>query len=551
MQQEENLERKSQIELGEQRQLKPVFFLFNGRHCTYRMDHEVVSVPIEQFQSILADHWQVVGFDIVNSIIEIERDLSTDLSFLFKESRIIDLKLLFQLVSLATDGTLFVPSNIKDLNTILRLRRLICSEMTDDDSIVVQHETIRVCYDYLHWKIRKIEGSNLLTQDIQVKADYALRKVERVGYHINRQQVQKLVTDTMTKIEQELSILASYGWRPGAGSEAKYEEIVNQLKSTYEIHLPVTKTGKVSSAERHLIELSESIPFFKSYLEFHSLRKLQSTYLDKLDTEILYPHYNTLVSTGRTSSYDPNFQNFPRDQEVRKCFIPQPGHKFLIADYSTIELCALAQTCVTLFGFSRMGELINQGEDLHRWFASIVLRKPQEEVTKQERAYAKACNFGFPGGLGVKQFLEYAKYTYGIDDLDLRTAKNFKSRWLEAFPEMNSYLSSEGHAYRTKATASTISGRMRAGCTFTQAKNFPFQSLAADGTKISLFNLVSAGFRVVNYIHDEFVIELTDNGQLNDRRHEAEGIMIGGMRTVLPDIEVRIESEVCDYWRKI
>lgn len=545
MQQQENV-----LEIALEKDFKS-YVLFHEGYFYRRDEHEIICLPQEQFAEWADSAKTIVGFDIVTAIIKVEEENDLILSRMFTESRVVDLKILFQLVSLATDGSLFVPSNIQDLNKTLRLRRLICPNIEEDDSIAIRLETIKVCYDYLHWKIRKIEGENGLTQDIQVRADYALRKVERIGYAISRSQVEKLILNTQAMIQKELVALEAYGWSPGTGSESRYEEIVEQLKKSHPIDLPITKTGKLSSAERYLSELSMTIPFFKSYLEFFSLRKLQSTYLDKMQVDVLYPHYNTLVSTGRTSSFDPNFQNFPRDQAIRRCFVPRPGYKLLVADYATIELCALAQTCISRFGFSRMGELINSGIDLHRWFAAVILSKTEDQVTKQERTYAKACNFGFPGGLGVKQFLEYAKHTYGIDDLDLRTAKNFKAQWLEAFPEMNRHLSSDGHAYRAKATTSTITGRMRAGCTFTQAKNFPFQGLAADGAKISLFNLVVAGFRVLNYVHDEFVIEIPDDDSIEGQRFQAEQIMIQGMRQVCPDVQIRIESEVCDYWKKL
>lgn len=545
MQQLENL---PELFLGE---IVKNYVLFHDGHFYRKEDYEVICSPKEQFTDWISHAGLIVGFDIVNAIIEIEDANDCDLSRLFRESKVIDLKILFQLVSLATEGSLFVPSNIYDLNKTLRIRRLICPNIEDDDSASIRLETIKVCHDYLEWKVRKINGSNSLTHDIQIRADYALRKIEKIGYAIDRQQVENLSTQTKSKIQDELQVLESYGWCPGVGSESRYEEIIESLKQSHVINLPITKTGKVSSAERHLGELSASIPFFKAYLGFFSFRKLQSTYLEKMNVDVLHPHYNTLVSTGRTSSFDPNFQNFPRDEAIRRCFIPRSGYKLLVADYSTVELCALAQTCITRFGFSRMGELINSGVDLHRWFASIILKKSEDQVSKQERAYAKACNFGFPGGLGVKQFLEYAKHTYGIDDLDLKTAKIFKTLWLESFPEMNLYLSAEGHAYRSKATTCTITGRLRAGCTFTQAKNFPFQGLAADGAKISLFNLIASGFRVLNYVHDEFVIELLDDESLAKRRSEAEQIMVQGMKDVCPHVEIRIESEVCDYWKKL
>ena len=78
--------------------------------------------------------------------------------------------------------------------------------------------------------------------------------------------------------------------------------------------------------------------------------------------------------------------------------------------------------------------------DLHRWFASQLLGKAPGDVTKSERQLAKACNFGFPGGLGIRAFCEYARTTYGIDTMVESDAARYRDLWLEAFPEMRAYL---------------------------------------------------------------------------------------------------------------
>lgn len=466
------------------------------------------------------------------------------------DNRFIHLQLLFQLVSLATDGGLFYPATLIEMSDILIKRKLRCPQIVSESDVQSCISVIRVCYEYLIWKIDRISGKNLLTHYIQAKADYALRKVELFGYRLDSKKVNELYFKAQTEIERKHESLKSYGWSSGFQSERKYEDVVQSLG----IQLPKTATGKISSAERHIVEYAEQHPFFREYLDFHSLRKLQSTYLSKMkDVDILYPHYKTLVSTGRTSSYDPNFQNFPKDQGFRQCFVPLEGYLFLVADYATIELCALAQTCITNYGYSRMAELINSGVDLHRWFASVLLDKSADSVTKDERTYAKACNFGFPGGLGVKQFLEYAKYTYGISNLTLKQASDFKSKWLSAFPEMNHYLDANGQRFKSKTTATTITGRIRSNCTFTQAKNFPFQGLASDGGKLALYKLIRDDYRVINYIHDEFVLEIPRGSidLLNKHRHSAESIMIDQMKVACPDLKIGIESKICEFWEKL
>lgn len=512
-----------------------------------------VSLDKNQLAEFFALHWksEIISYDLTDRVLEIEQTTSVRFSSFYERSKLIHLKLLFQLVSLATRGDLFAPDSIEQLSSVLIERRLRCPIFTVGVSTLeTQLQVLHVCYDYLDWKMKSISATNRLTHDIQAKADYALRKVESFGYLLSKEKVDALYDRTQFQIVQKIENLKSLGWAPGHQSERKYEEVVQSLC----IDLPKTATGKLSSAERHIVEYADQHPFFREYLDFHSLRKLQSTYLSKMkDTEILFPHYRTLVSTGRTSSYDPNFQNFPRDQEVRQCFIPRPGHKFLVADYATIELCALAQTCITLFGKSRMADLINEGVDLHKWFASVLLNKSTDQVTKDERTYAKACNFGFPGGLGVKQFLQYAKYTYGISSLTHGQASEFKSKWLEAFPEMKLYLDANGQKFRSKITASTITGRMRSNCTFTQAKNFPFQGLASDGGKLALYELIKADCRVINYVHDEFVLEIPseDEDLMSEKVILAECTMIEQMQKVCPDLQIGIESSICSYWKKL
>ena len=492
-----------------------------------------------------------ISYHLTDDILNIESKSEFRFSEFYGRSQVTHLKLLFQLVSLATNGDLFSPDSILQLSVTLNERKLHCSILIENEHVLDDmFKILQVCYEYLEWKINSISAKNRLTHDIQAKADYALKKVESFGYQLNKEKVDSLYNRTELEILQKIKNLESFGWSSGYRSEWKYEEVVRSLS----IDLPKTATGKLSSAERHIVEYADEHPFFREYLDFHSLRKLQSTYLSKMkDVDVLLPHYKTLVSTGRTSSYNPNFQNFPKNQEFRECFIPRAGYKFLVADYSTIELCALAQTCIALFGASRMAELINEGVDLHRWFASVLLSKPTALVTKEERTYAKACNFGFPGGLGVKQFLQYAKYTYGISSLTHGQAFDFKSKWLEAFPEMKQYLDANGQRFRTKATATTITGRMRSNCTFTQAKNFPFQGLASDGGKLALYELIQADYRVINYIHDEFVLEIpsTNLERMNERANLAESIMINQMKVVCPDLKIGVESKICEFWEKL
>lgn len=492
----------------------------------------------------------IISYDCSKLIWELENETETDLSYLFVQEKVYDLKIFFQLISLAYNGDIYFPASVIELSQELNNRKLKCPMLETNSSVEDQLLVIRCCHHYLIWKYQNIDASNLLTLHTQTKAQYALYKVEQFGYRVNQPQLSAILEKTTSEMAIHKEILKNHDWFPGENSKKRYSSIINEISEEHCLNLAKTKNGDYSSSEKVLHD-HRGIPFIDSYLSFQSLRKYHSTYLVKLDLqEFIYPHFNVLVSTGRTSSFDPNFQNFPKDQEFRKCFIPREDHVFLIADYSTVELCTLAQTCIDLYGSSRMADVINDGLDIHEWFASILLNKEMAAVTKEERSYAKACNFGFPGGLGTKQFLEYAQHTYGIQNLTIKDAKRFKNIWLEAFPEMLQYLSTEGLKFRGSMQAITTTGRIRAKCNYTQAKNFPFQGLAADGTKLALFKLIQQNFRVINYIHDEFVIELKDNLELNQQKALAILTMKQSMEEVCPNVEIKIGSTLSDHWAK-
>ena len=511
----------------------------------------------------------------------IEKVIAQKLILLLDNKQILDVALLYQLLSLATTGDLprqhslafltekilsvHLDKNVTD-NAGHEVRTNFGAYLEGDGSVnynLIPADSIKyAALDAVAtWEVHKSilaqakkvsRSGTLLTHDIQVKAAYALAVVERSGCYLNVDKVESLRVWVQGQLVDLVTELQSYGWAPGGGSEKSYEVIIRKLESEYSFSLPRThKTGKISSSEQHLQDHAH-IPFISSYLKFHSLKKMDSTFISKLkNRQVIYPHFRVLVSTGRTASHKPNFQNWPRDQKIRECFIPRPEHKYVIADYSMIELCTLAQICLKKYGRSKMADLINQGVDLHRWFASVILATSMDQVSSDHRLYAKACNFGYAGGLGARNFLNYARSTYGITDLTYDRAKEMRSQWLAAFPEMNKYLASQpGETFGSKISVETLTGRIRANCSYTQSRNNVFQGLAADGGKKALFRLIKEGFRVVNYVHDEFVVEVPDNESLRSSVHGIESILISEMRQVCPDVRISVQVSISDCWQK-
>lgn len=345
---------------------------------------------------------------------------------------------------------------------------------------------------------------------------------------------------------------------------------------------PRTATGAISTDRDCLTRTGH--PALKAVAELGAIDKLRKTYVPMLlqGTQVpINPAWNTLVESGRTSCREPNLQNLPRKGGVRECFIPRPGYLFASADYSTLELCTLAQVCLDLFGSSAMAEALHAGRDLHLQMAASILEIPYEEALlrhkqkdkeiKEMRQLAKAANFGYPGGLGAESFKVYAKATYDVD-IEEDNARLLKSRWLEAWPEMRRFFDHVSRQLQMRDAFDLVqprSGRVRGQVGYCDGCNSHFQGLAADGAKAALFYVQQEcytgtseiwkgagpsplhGCRMVAFIHDEFVLEVPEDlpvAQAAVARLVA--VMVEGMALYVPDVPIKAEPTLMARWYK-
>jgi DNA polymerase I-like protein with 3'-5' exonuclease and polymerase domains len=473
-----------------------------------------------------------------------------------------------------------------------------------------------------------VRGDSLLSHDIQLKAAYAFSKITNLGIAIDPQQMAQSRRWIAEKAEVAAKVLKEYGWLPG-GVDSSLREIISRLAEDHQMSLPTTKSGKISVSKK-LLNGHRNIPFIKHYLDYARYTKLLQFL--RFEGERIHPKFCTMVSTGRSSAFSPNVQQLPREDLVRSVFKSTDGHVFLGIDYSQIELRVLAQITFRQFGESHMRNLLNHGEDLHRYFAGEITGKLPNEVSLDERNKAKACNFGFPGGLGIKSFIDYAKDNYGVllsDD----EAEDLRNRWLATFPEVSKYLEHDdmhkiiesgilekfkhpedyederavwilrGILCGQKQTTSTKrhytegeiewafsivkqvsfpnknqllnlvekrrgnwvlwqsfsrafnsikfpSGRIRSWLGYTECKNNLFQGIAADGAKEGLYGLVREGFRVVNFIHDEYLIEIPLDTDLEAQERGAKRILIEAMKRHCPDVAIEVEASWMIKWQK-
>jgi hypothetical protein len=284
-----------------------------------------------------------------------------------------------------------------------------------------------------------------LTHHLQVKASVVLAEITRAGLHVDPAARDVLVKELEADRHRAADRLRDHGLLvKGKGSQKALQAKLRELARAG-VPVPTTPSGAYACDAETLAELAAHAPFAADLLDHRAADKRLGSFAGKLHRPVVRPSFGVLARTGRTTSFgELNAQNLPRDDRVRRCFVPSPGRVFLDLDYTAIELAALAQATLTQFRFGpAMADRINAGDDLHRVFAAHVLNKPAGEVTKGERDRVKAINFGKPGGMGDASLRKYAKASYGID-LSETEVKELAERWLCLFPEMRQYLTDEG-----------------------------------------------------------------------------------------------------------
>ena len=294
---------------------------------------------------------------------------------------------------------------------------------------------------------------------------------------------------------------------------------------------PVKKTAKgaPSTDEDVLAQLAQNYPLAKCLLHWRGLSKLKSTYTDKLpkmvdpQTGRVHTTFSQAVAvTGRLASSEPNLQNIPirtpEGRRIRQAFVAPPGCRLVSADYSQIELRIMAH----LSGDPGLVCAFEQGEDVHRATASEVFGAPREEVTDEQRRYAKVINFGLIYGMsafGLAQNL----------DIERSAAKVYMDRYFSRYPGVARYMEEIKQQARAQGYVETVFGRRlwlpeiaspngprRAGAE-RAAINAPMQGTAADLIKIAMIQMAkaleAAGLRsrMLLQVHDELIFEVPEH----------------------------------------
>lgn len=406
------------------------------------------------------------------------------------------------------------------------------------------------------------DGMQVLFSDIELALVPVLADMEETGFKVDPKILQQLSENFSKRLDQlSKEIYEEAGVEPfNIGSPKQLGEVLFE-----KMNLPVikkTKTGYSTSADV-LKELEPYSPVITKILEYRMLSKLDSTYgkglMDFVDpkTDKIYTTLTqTVTSTGRLSSTDPNLQNIPvkteEGREIRKAFIASAPDRLLVdADYSQIELrvlAALSEDPVLIDSFKK-------NEDIHARTASKVFHEGEGEVTSQERRFAKMINFG----------LIYGKQAFSLaNDLGVSRAEaqGFIDRYFEQFPKVQAYLDSLVSSAKKLGYAQTIWGRrrylpeiqsknrivMQSG--ERQALNMPIQGAAADIMKIAMIAVwqklkdENLDAKIVLQVHDELIIDCAA-----DIAPHVKELLIDTMEhAVKLDVPLKVEADIAYSW---
>ena len=403
-------------------------------------------------------------------------------------------------------------------------------------------------------------GSIDLFNKIEMPLVEVLGKMQFNGMHVEKEELIKfgdMLKENLEKLTDEIYDLC--GEKFNINSTQQLGIILfEKLKLTV---YKKTKTGYSTDVDI-LEKLKNEHPVIEKILEYRSLMKLNSTYIEGLipyinqKTKRIHSYFHqTVTATGRISSSDPNLQNIPTRIELgkrlRKVFKPDEGNIYIDADYSQIELRVLAHISKD----EHMQEAFNNDEDIHKQAASKVFGIPMEDVTKEQRSSAKAVNFGIVYGIsdfGLSEQLGISK----------KQAKIYIEQYLEKYNGIKQFMDNIVEDAKKKGYVETLFNRRRYIPELSSnnymvrqfgsraAMNTPIQGTAADIMKIAMINVYKKlkeeklNAKIVLQVHDELIIECPV-----EEKEKAKNILINCMENAAKlSIPLKVEVSEAENW---
>jgi len=374
-----------------------------------------------------------------------------------------------------------------------------------------------------------LKDSNVISlfNKIEIPLIPVLASMETEGVKLDKKALNDYSAQLLTEVQQlEKEIFELAGVEFNISSPKQLGDVIYTHLKIIE-NPKKTATKQFSTAEDVLIKLVNKHPIVQKLLDYRSLTKLKSTYVDALP-ELINPRtgrvhtsFNQAVAaTGRLSSNNPNLQNIPvrteKGREIRKAFVPRNEDFVLVsADYSQIELRIIA----SLSNETNMIEDFVQGHDIHAATAAKVYNTALTDVTKEQRRNAKMVNFGIIYGISA----------FGLSErlnIPRKEAADIIEQYFIKYPAIKKYMENTIETARQKGYVETLLGRRRylrdinsgnavvRGYAERNAINAPIQGSAADIIKIAMINIydkmsnMQLRSRMTLQVHDELVFDV-------------------------------------------
>ena len=395
-----------------------------------------------------------------------------------------------------------------------------------DELICNAMASMKELYEYLKDRIDK-EGMDELYYEVEHPLISILSSMEAIGFNVNREKLDELAVkfkEEISRTEKEIYELCEEEFN--ISSPKQLGKILFE-----KLDLPVikkTKTGYSTNAEV-LEKLMDKHPVVEKIIYYRQITKLNSTYVEGLKNVIdedgaIHSSFNqTVTTTGRLSSTEPNLQNIPvkyeMGREIRKVFIPQESTDVLLScDYSQIELRVLAH----MSDDKNMIDAFNHHSDIHTKTASEVFKVPVEEVTPLMRSRAKAVNFGIVYGISDFSLSQDLKITR-------KEAAEYMEIYFDRYPKIKGYLESVKEEAKEKGYVLTVLNRRRfipeikssnkivKALGERLAMNAPIQGSAADIIKLAMVKVYNRikkenlESQMILQVHDELILNVKEN----------------------------------------
>lgn len=414
-------------------------------------------------------------------------------------------------------------------------------------------EIFRELYPIFEKEMQKVK-IDALFRDLEMPLSEVLAEMELTGVRVDPEELTKnsqRIENYIRNLEEQIYELA--GEKFNVGSPKQLGEILFGKMQIIE-NAKLTKSKQYQTGEEILVKLINKHPIISLILEWRTLSKLKSTYIDALPLlinaqtgRIHTTFQQTVTSTGRLSSTNPNLQNIPirteQGREVRKAFVASTSDALIMAaDYSQVEL----RIAASISKDENMISAFRGHEDIHTATAALVYKVPAAEVTSEQRRHAKTVNFGILYGISA----------FGLADrlhISQAEARALIENYNQSFPKIRQFMNQLMEDARTNGYVETLLGRRRyirdidssngllRKAAERNAINAPIQGTAADLIKIAMINIHrefkkrNLKSKMILQVHDELVFEV-----YKDEMSEVQDIVKNLMENAM-HLEVNLE----------